>query len=107
MDSFPLLRIDDCIDHIGQAKFVTKLDLLKGYWQVPLIDRAFEISTCFSAIQGPRFWPEKCSCHFQRLMSKVLTNVKNCQACLDYVVCYSEALKSHFKTQKKLISPLV
>lgn len=51
VDSFPLLRIDDCIDRIGQAKFVTKLDLLKGYWQVPLIDRASEIST-FSTPDG-------------------------------------------------------
>lgn len=31
-DSFPLPRIDDCIDKVGPAKFVTKLDLLKGYW---------------------------------------------------------------------------
>ena len=27
-DSFPILRIDDCIDKIGHAKFVSKLDLL-------------------------------------------------------------------------------
>ena len=42
-DSYPIPRIDDCIDKIGNAKFVTKLDLLKGYWQVPLMDRAKEI----------------------------------------------------------------
>ncbi|XP_066969257.1 uncharacterized protein [Macrobrachium rosenbergii] len=43
-DSFPLPRIDDCLNQIGSAKFITKLDLLKGYWQVPLSDRAREIS---------------------------------------------------------------
>ena len=43
-DSFPIPRIDDCIDNIGQAKFVTKFDLLKGFWQVPLTDRAKEVS---------------------------------------------------------------
>ncbi|XP_066969216.1 uncharacterized protein [Macrobrachium rosenbergii] len=32
-DSFPLPRVEDCIDRIGSAKFITKLDLLKGYWQ--------------------------------------------------------------------------
>ena len=31
-DSFPIPRIDDCIDKIGHAKFVSKLDLLKGFW---------------------------------------------------------------------------
>ena len=36
--------MDDCIDNIGQAKYVTKFDLLKGFWQIPLTDRAKEIS---------------------------------------------------------------
>ena len=44
-DTFPILRIDDCTDNIGHAKYVTKLDLLKGFWQIPLTDRAKEIST--------------------------------------------------------------
>ncbi len=43
-DSFPLPRIEDCIDSIGSAIFITKLDLLKGYWQVPLTDKASDIS---------------------------------------------------------------
>ncbi|XP_029980233.1 scavenger receptor cysteine-rich type 1 protein M130-like, partial [Sphaeramia orbicularis] len=32
-DSFPLPRIDDCVDRVGSAMYVTKLDLLKGYRQ--------------------------------------------------------------------------
>ena len=44
-DTFPIPRIDDCIDNIGHAKYVTKFDLLKGFWQIPLTDRAKEIST--------------------------------------------------------------
>ncbi|XP_071959881.1 uncharacterized protein [Antedon mediterranea] len=30
-DSYPIPRIDDCIDRVGSAKFVSKFDLLKGY----------------------------------------------------------------------------
>lgn len=30
-DSFPLQLMEDCIDKVGSARFVTKLDLLKGY----------------------------------------------------------------------------
>ena len=37
-DSFPTPRIDDCINKIGHAKFASKLDLLKGFWQVPLTE---------------------------------------------------------------------
>ena len=36
--------MEDCIDKIGQAKFISKCDLLKGYWRVPLTERAREIS---------------------------------------------------------------
>lgn len=39
-DSFPLPRLDDCVDQVGSASFITKLDLLKGYWQVPLTPHA-------------------------------------------------------------------
>ena len=43
-DSYPIPRVKDCIDRIGCAKYISKLDLLKGYWQVPLTQRAKEIS---------------------------------------------------------------
>lgn len=43
-DSFPIPRMDDCIDKIGSARYVTKLDLLKGFWQIPLTERAKEMS---------------------------------------------------------------
>ena len=29
-DSFPVRRVDNCIDTIGHAKYVTKIDRLKG-----------------------------------------------------------------------------
>jgi hypothetical protein len=41
---FPLHRLDDCIDRVGSANYVSKLDLLKGYWQVPLTSQASDIS---------------------------------------------------------------
>lgn len=37
-DANPLLRIENCIDRVGAARFVSKFDALKGYWQIPLTD---------------------------------------------------------------------
>ncbi|KAI2647726.1 Transposon Ty3-I Gag-Pol polyprotein [Labeo rohita] len=76
-DAFPLPRIDDCIDSLGTAKYITKLDLLKGYWQVPLTERASEISafvTPDSFLQYTRmaFGLRNAPATFQRLMSLVL-----------------------------------
>ena len=39
-DSYPLPRIEDRIDRIGHSRYVSKFDMLKGYWQVPLSERA-------------------------------------------------------------------
>ena len=43
-DFYPIPRIDDCIDQLGKTKFMTKLDLLKGFWQVRLTEKAKEIT---------------------------------------------------------------
>lgn len=65
-DAFPLLRIEYCIDNLGTTWYITKLDLLKGYWQVPLNERASEISAfittdsflqCTQMAFGPRNIP--------------------------------------------------
>lgn len=45
-DCYPLPRIDDCVGRVGSATFVSKFDLLKGHWQIPLTARARELSAC-------------------------------------------------------------
>ena len=39
-NSFSIPRMEDCIDQIGNAKYITKCDSLKGCWCVPLTERA-------------------------------------------------------------------
>ena len=53
-DSYRIPRIDDCIDKIGYAKFVSKFDLLEGYWQVPLTDRSKEAGRRSGKVEGRR-----------------------------------------------------
>jgi len=42
--SHPIPRINNCIDRMGHTRYISKFDLLKGYWQVPLTERAKEVS---------------------------------------------------------------
>lgn len=39
-NSYHIPRVDDLIDRLGKARFVSTLDLTKGYWQVPLAAEA-------------------------------------------------------------------
>lgn len=69
-------------------KFVTKLDLLKGYWQVPLTARACEISAFvtpdnFLQYNCMAFGTRNAPATFQRLMQKVLSRLCDCEAYLD------------------------
>lgn len=94
-------RVEDCVDLVGNSKFVTKLDLLKGYWQVPLTEKASEISAfatpnAFLQYRVMAFGLRNAGATFQRLMSKVFANVPNCEAYLDDV-CYSDSWDEHVK----------
>lgn len=44
-------RIDQMLDQIGNANYITTLDLAKGYWQVPMADEDQE-KTAFSHPMG-------------------------------------------------------
>ena len=94
-DSFPMPRIDDCIDNIGQAKYVTKFDLLKGFWQIPLTDRANEISA-FVTPDGlyqykvMPFEMKNSPASFQHLINMIITGSVNCKAYIDDAIIYSE-----------------
>ena len=38
VDAYPVPRIDDILDQVSLARYITTLDLAKGYWQVPVAD---------------------------------------------------------------------
>jgi len=102
-DSFPIPRIDDCIDKVGKAKYVTKFDLLKGFWQVPLTDRAKEISA-FVTPDGlypykvMPFGMKNSPATFQRLINTVLAGLDNCDAYIDDAIIYSDEFDEHLQT---------
>ena len=37
-DPQPMPKIDDILNKLGKAKYLTKIDLTKGYWQIPLAE---------------------------------------------------------------------
>ena len=47
-DAYPMPRIDDLLGNIGQSKYLTTLDLIKGYWQVQMDERDKE-KTAFTS----------------------------------------------------------
>ena len=110
-DSYPIPRLEDCIDRIGSAKYVSKLDLLKGYYAVPLTERAKNISA-FVTPDGlwqykvTPFGMKNSGATFQRMMNNLLHDLHGCEAYIDDVVIYSDTWEEHLQIMHELFRRL-
>ena len=105
-DSFPIPRIADCIDQIGNAKFVSTFDMLKGYWQVPLTQRAREISAFVtpSGLYQYKVMPfgmKNAPATFQRMVNKLVRDIDGCEGYIDDVVIFSDNWSDHIRQIKR------
>ena len=101
-DTFPIPRIDDCIDKVGKAKYVTKIDLLKGFYQVPLTERAKELS----AFVTPSGLYQYKVMAFQRLINSVTSGIDGCDAYIDDAIIYSDTWEEHLSTIRQFYDRL-
>ena len=77
VDAYPMPRIDDIFDQIGQARYITTLDLARGYWQVPVAEEdrhktAFTSPHGFSQFRVISIGLSGVPATFQRLMDHVI-----------------------------------
>ena len=100
-DTFPILRNDYCIDKVGKAKYVTKFDLLKGFWQVPLIvPKRFQPlshQVDYANTKVMPFGMKSLLASFQRLINKVTVDLEGCEAFIDDVIIYSDTWEEHLR----------
>ena len=102
-------RIDDLVERVGTAKYITTLDLCKGYWQIPLE----ETSKPYTAFRTPSglyqftvmpFGLHGAPATFQRLMD-VLTGFESFSAAyLDDVVIFSHSWEDHLQHLRQILT---
>ena len=95
VDPYPMPRIDELLDKLGKAKFLTTLDLSRGYWQVPMAESSKE-KTAFITPQGlfqfttMPFGLQGAPATFQRMMDQLLSGLEAYTAAyLDDLVVFS------------------
>ena len=97
------------VDQVGAAEYISKCDLLKGYWQVPLSKRARENavfitpSGLYSYCVMP-FGLRNTTATFQRLMNKVVVVLDGWAVYLDVV--YSDNWSDHIERVSALFDRL-
>ena len=112
MDAYSMPRVDELIDQLGDAKYISTLDLTRGYWQVP-VEKAARHKTAFSTPFGlyqfnvMPFGLQGAPATFQRLMDKVLQGLqKSSAAYLDDVIIYSKSWSDHLAHVRRVLERL-
>jgi len=103
-DPFPIPRIDALLHRLGEATFISKIDLKKGYWQIKMHPDSIKY-TAFICDQGKFEWLrmpfglKTAPSIFQRFMNKVLGDARGifAEAYLDDIVIFSNSWVDHIK----------
>ena len=105
-DTFPLPRIDDLLDQLGNSKYFTTLDLAAGYWLIRVADDSIE-KTAFVKPNGlfefrvMPFGLTNAPAVFQRLMQRVLSGLNKEEepsfvvVYIDDILIFSRTIEEH------------
>eukprot|EP00171_Calliarthron_tuberculosum_P003874 IDg3874t1 len=112
-DSYPLPRMDDCLDSLGSADFFTTLDCDSGYWQVR-VSESDRHNTAFTSHAGTFQWKQmpfglcNAPATFQRTLDILLAGFrwKTCLVYLDDVIIFSKNFDEHLQHVEDVLSTL-
>uniref|UniRef100_A0A3B1K6C6 Gypsy retrotransposon integrase-like protein 1 n=1 Tax=Astyanax mexicanus TaxID=7994 RepID=A0A3B1K6C6_ASTMX len=103
-DAFPLPRVEEALEALGEAKYFSTLDLTSGYWQVEVAE-ADKHKTAFSTPMGlfeanrMPFGLQNSPSTFQRLMTCCFgdLNFESLLIYLDDIVIFSRTFDEHLE----------
>lgn len=103
-DAFPLPRIEEALESLGQAKYFSTLDLTSGYWQVEVAEQD-KHKTAFSTPMGlfeanrMPFGLQNAPSTFQRLLTCCFgdMNFTHLLIYLDDIIVFSKSFDQHLE----------
>ena len=116
-DKFPIPRIDDILDQLGESKYFSTLDMASGYWQIKVSEESQE-KTAFitqSGLYEFRVMPfglTNAPEVFQRSMQRVIGGLNPKEGTdfvkvyIDDLVVFSRSLEEHVVHLRQVLSRL-
>ncbi|XP_040182565.1 uncharacterized protein LOC120915829, partial [Rana temporaria] len=102
-DAYPMPRMDELLDRISAGKYLTTIDLCKGYWQIPLAEDA-RLKSAFITPFGlyqfrvMPFGMKNAPATFQRMVDQLLGGLQSFAcAYLDDIAIYSNTWEAHLE----------
>ena len=112
-DTYPLPRMDECLDSLGDTKVFSALDAISGYWQMPIpeSDRDKTAFSCHSGLYRFSRMPfglTNAPATFQRAMDILLFPFrwKSCLVYLDDIIIFSKSWEEHIVHVDEILSVL-
>jgi hypothetical protein len=112
-NGYPLPRIQDLLDIVGRAKYLSKIDLASGYWQVMMASDSIE-KTAFNTIWGKYQWRVmpfglcNAPATFQTMMNETLRPFlgESVVVYLDDILIFSKSLEEHYRHLEQVLECL-
>ena len=110
-DHYPMPNITDLTSSLNGAKIFSKLDLLKGYFQVPVYPEDVP-KTCIITPFGSfvfhysTFGLKNSGATFQRMMDSIFGSISYCIVYVDDLLVFSRNESEHFQHLRTILSLL-
>ncbi|XP_062599575.1 uncharacterized protein LOC134261133 [Saccostrea cucullata] len=110
-DAEPMPNADDIFSKFANYKVFSRIDLSKGYWQVPLTSSAkpktaFQTSKGLFQFRVMPFGLVTAPATFSRLMRKLLYGMSNIDNFIDDIIVFTEDLDQHLEVLHELFTRL-
>jgi len=111
--TWPIPTVEDTLRRLGGAKFFTTLDVLSGFWTLPVKEQhrkylAFATKLAhYEFCRMPFGWINS-PFHFQRYMQTQIADKNRdcCQVYIDDIIIYSKDKEEHFQHIRKVLKIL-
>ncbi|GFW31508.1 hypothetical protein TNCV_4419451 [Trichonephila clavipes] len=111
-DAYPMQNMLELNFLVGKKKFITVLDMLKGYWSIPMEDSSKQL-TAFRTLREQYQWNvlpfglRNAAATYQRAMSKVVQTISDFAcAYIDDLAIFSDTWKEHLNHLEKVFKRL-
>ena len=111
LDPEPTKTSEDLFQQLGKSKFFSKIDLSKGYWQIPVAEEdAFK--TAFVTLDGTYeflqmpFGMKNSGATLVRGMKELLSGMSGVESDIDDLILFSSDWETHLRTLEELLKRL-
>ena len=110
-DNEPMPTAEDIYAKLKGARYFSKFDLTKGFWQIP-VRREDQKKTAFTTAEGHfhflrmPFGLVNATATFNRMMRIILKDLQNVASFVDDVLCFTETWEEHLTVLEEVFTRL-